>query len=69
MSEVDFQKYMNDGHNAAWEENWRAAGDAFTRAIQANPSSAEAHLNLGLALINLNQLERALKALGGEPEF
>jgi tetratricopeptide (TPR) repeat protein len=57
----DFQKYMDDGINQAFNQNWKAAIDAFSRAIQLNPQSADAHSNLGLALLNAGQLERALK--------
>lgn len=57
----DFQRYMDDGINHALNQNWKKAVDAFSRAIQLNPNSADAHSNLGLALLNDGQLDKALK--------
>ncbi len=57
----DYLTHMKAGQDAAWRLQWGAAAECFTRALQARPDDVEAHLSLGLALINGNQLERALK--------
>lgn len=58
---AEFQQYMEEGHSAAWEHDWTAAIEAYSRAVQANGDDADAHINLGLALLNDGQLDRALK--------
>lgn len=58
---VEFQQYMEEGHSAAWEHNWIAAIDAYSKAVQASSEDADAHINLGLALLNDGQLDRSLK--------
>lgn len=56
-----YQKYMNMGHNAAWDQNWQAAIKAYTQAIQEIREDPEAHIHLGLALLKAGRLEDALK--------
>lgn len=58
---VEFQQYMDAGHSAAWDHDWITAIDAYSRAVQAIPDDADAHINLGLALLNDGQLDRSLK--------
>lgn len=58
---AEFQNYMDQGHNAAWDGDWAEAINAYSRAVQARPEDPEAHVNLGLALLNDGQLSRALK--------
>lgn len=58
---AQFQQIMDEGHNAAWENNWAGAMEAFTQAVQLKPEDPDAHVNLGLALLNQQQLERALR--------
>ncbi len=58
---AEFQQYMEEGHSAAWEHDWSAAIEAYSKAVQANGDDADAHINLGLALLNDGQLDRALK--------
>lgn len=57
----DYSKYMKAGQEAAWQLNWSAAAESFTRALQTKPEDADAHISLGLSLLNNNQLDRALK--------
>src|SRR5215510_1916594 len=58
---VQYQQFMEEGDSAAWDHNWSAAIDAYTKAVQVKPDDADAHVNLGLALLNEGQLDRALK--------
>lgn len=56
-----YQQHMDEGYNASWEMDWPAAIKAFTRAIQLLPDDAESHIQLGVALLNNEQLDNALK--------
>jgi len=60
-NEKDFQNEMALGNNAAWEGDWITAVEHYTKAIQICPEDPDAHVNLGLALKNTDQLERSLK--------
>jgi tetratricopeptide (TPR) repeat protein len=57
----DYLTHMKAGQDAAWRLQWGVAAECFTKALQVRPDDLEAHLSLGLALLNSNQLERALK--------
>lgn len=57
----EFQQYMEEGHSAAWEHDWSAAIEAYSKAVQADAEDADAYINLGLALLNDAQLDRSLK--------
>jgi tetratricopeptide (TPR) repeat protein len=56
-----YQQYMNTGYNAAWDQDWKTAIKAYTGAIQELPEDPEAHIQLGLALLQEDRLEDALK--------
>ncbi len=56
-----YQKHMETGHNAAWDQNWQVAIKAYTQAIREMPEDPEAHSNLGLALLRAGRLEESLK--------
>lgn len=60
-NQAEFEQLMDVGNAAAWEQDWRVAIDAYTRAIQLVPDDVDAHVNLGLALLNDGQLDRSLK--------
>lgn len=57
----EFQQWMNEGNNAAWDQNWAVAIEAYNQALKILPDDPDAHVNLGLALLNDGQLDRALK--------
>lgn len=59
----DFDQAMDAGNNAAWDHNWTLAIEEYSLAVQIRPDDVEANLNLGLALMNAEQYERALKVL------
>lgn len=56
-----FQKAMNEGHSAAWDQEWQKAASAYRRALEEFPDQAKALNSLGLALYQLNQVDEALQ--------
>jgi tetratricopeptide (TPR) repeat protein len=56
-----YEQAMNAGHNAAWDKEWAAAIAAYGQAVQQFPDDAEAHIHLGLALLEVGRLDDALK--------
>ena len=56
-----FQKAMNDGHSAAWDQEWDKAVSAYRRALQEFPDQPKALNSLGLALYQLGNIEEALQ--------
>ncbi len=56
-----YENAMNAGHNAAWDLEWMSAVAAYGRAVQEFPEDPEAHIHLGLALLEMGRLEDALK--------
>ena len=55
-----FQKAMNDGHSAAWDQEWDKAAAAYRQALQEFPDHPKALNSLGLALYQLGNIEEAL---------
>jgi tetratricopeptide (TPR) repeat protein len=56
-----YEQAMNSGHNAAWDQDWQVAIGSYGRAIQEFPEDPEAHIHLGLGLLEVGRLEDALK--------
>jgi tetratricopeptide (TPR) repeat protein len=56
-----FQKAMNDGHSAAWDQEWDKAVAAYRQALQEFPDHPKALNSLGLALYQLGNVEEALR--------
>ncbi len=56
-----YEQAMNAGHGAAWDQDWRAAANYYARAVQEFSEDPEAHIHLGLALLNNEKLEEALR--------
>jgi tetratricopeptide (TPR) repeat protein len=56
-----YEQSMNAGHGAAWDQDWRAAANYYARAVQEFPEDPEAHIHLGLALLNNDKLEESLR--------
>ncbi|MFO3796776.1 MAG: tetratricopeptide repeat protein, partial [Anaerolineales bacterium] len=61
-SEDVFQKALNEGHSAAWDQDWERAAAAYRRAVEELPDRPKGWSNLGLALMNLHRHEEALEA-------
>jgi tetratricopeptide (TPR) repeat protein len=55
-----FQKAMNEGHSAAWDQEWEKATAEYRRALQEFPDHPKALNSLGLALYQLARFEEAL---------
>ncbi|NWF70221.1 MAG: tetratricopeptide repeat protein [Chloroflexi bacterium] len=56
-----YEQAMNAGHSAAWDQNWKEAANYYARAVQEFSEDPEAHIHLGLALLNSERLEEALR--------
>src|SRR5687767_162760 len=56
-----YEQAMNAGHNAAWDQDWQAAIQAYGRAVQEFPTDPDGHIHLGLALLEVGRLDDALK--------
>lgn len=56
-----YEQAMNAGHNAAWDQDWVQAITHYGRAITEFPDDAEAHIHLGLGLLEVGRLDDALK--------
>ncbi len=57
-----FQKSMNEGHSAAWDQNWDLAAKAYLKALAEFPDSAKALSSYALAQYQLQRYDDALKA-------
>ncbi|MBN1230675.1 MAG: tetratricopeptide repeat protein [Anaerolineales bacterium] len=72
LNDSEFQKWMNEGYSAAWDQDWAQAEACYRRALKINSRSQKALINLGLALFEQNRLKEALKYYLGasqlEPE-
>ncbi len=56
-----FQKAMNEGHSAAWDQEWDKAVGAYRRALQEMPDNPKALSSLALALYQSGAIEEALQ--------
>ncbi len=56
-----FQKAMNEGHSAAWDQEWSKAASAYRLALQEMPDHPKALNSLGLALFQQGQYDEALQ--------
>ena len=52
---------MNEGHSAAWDQEWDKAAAAYRRALEASPGQPRALNSLGLALFQLGEFQEALQ--------
>lgn len=56
-----FQKAMNEGHSAAWDQEWSKAAAAYRKALQEMPDHPKALNSLGLALFQQGDFDEALQ--------
>lgn len=59
-NQAAFQKAMNLGHSAAWDQNWLKAAEHYAAALSEFPENPLALSSLGLAFYELADYERAL---------
>ena len=52
---------MNEGHSAAWDQEWGKAVSAYRKALQEFPDHPKALNSLGLALYQMGQFDDALQ--------
>ena len=56
-----YQRAMNQGHSAAWDQEWDRAASYYRLALDEIPDNPQALTNLGLALFELQEYEEALR--------
>jgi tetratricopeptide (TPR) repeat protein len=59
-NQVAFQKAMNQGHSAAWDQDWQKAALYYGQAIEEFPENPLALSSLGLAYYEMRDFERSL---------
>ena len=52
---------MNEGHSAAWDQEWGKAASAYRKALQEMPDQPKALNSLGLALFQVGEYDEALQ--------
>lgn len=57
-----FQKAMNRGHSAAWDQDWNQAATYYRQALEEFPDNPKALTSLGLAYFQMQVFEEALKS-------
>lgn len=55
-----FQKAMNEGHSAAWDQEWDKAILSYRRGLEEFPDHPKALTSLGLALFQMGNVDEAL---------
>jgi tetratricopeptide (TPR) repeat protein len=55
-----FQRLMNQGHTAAWDQNWENASQFYQKALDEFPDHPQALSNLGLAYYEQKRYDEAL---------
>jgi tetratricopeptide (TPR) repeat protein len=56
-----FQQAMNQGHSAAWDQQWDQAANHYLRALQEFPKHPMALTSIGLAMFELQRYNEALE--------
>ncbi len=56
-----FQQAMNQGHSAAWDQEWEQAATFYRQALEGDPDNPSGLINLGLALFELQEYEESLR--------
>ncbi len=52
---------MNEGHSAAWDQDWKKAAAAYRKALQESPDQPKALNSLALALYQLGEFDESLR--------
>jgi len=56
-----FQTLMNQGHSAAWDQDWDKAAEFYTQALEEVPDHPTALASLGISRFQLKQYDEALR--------
>ncbi len=56
----EYQDAMNQGHSAAWDQDWETASTYYRMAISEFPENINALTSLALALFELQKYPEAL---------
>jgi tetratricopeptide (TPR) repeat protein len=56
-----FQTLMNQGHSAAWDQDWDKAAEFYLQALEESPDHPTALASLGLSYFQLKQYDEALR--------
>jgi len=56
-----YEEALNRGHTYGWDQRWEEAIEAFNEAAQDEPMEPAAYAGLGMAYLELDQLEKALE--------
>jgi tetratricopeptide (TPR) repeat protein len=56
-----YEEALNRGHTYAWDQRWAEAVASFQEAAQEEPAEPAPYAGLGMAYVELNQLEDALE--------
>ena len=56
-----FQKSMNMGHSAAWDQQWERAAGFYRQALEEFPEHIGALTSLGLALFEMEDYSNSLR--------
>ncbi len=56
-----FQHAMNQGHSAAWDQNWNKAAEYYRQALEESPDHPKALSSLALALYESQNFSEALQ--------
>lgn len=59
-----FERAMNQGNSAAWDQSWDVAATSYRQALNEFPEDPKALSSLGLCLYKLDQYEQALNYYG-----
>ena len=57
---AQFQTLMNQGHTAAWDQDWDQAAEKYRQALAESPDHPAALASLGLAYFQLKQYDDAM---------
>lgn len=56
-----FQTLMNQGHSAAWDQDWDKAAEFYRQALEESPDHPMALASMGLSFFQLKQYDEALR--------
>mgnify|MGYP002713017689 CR=1 FL=1 len=56
-----YEEALNRGHSYSWDQRWQEAITAFDFAVSQEPNEPAAYAGLGMAYLELNDLEKALE--------